>query len=55
MKYIQRRGDGWFETVDEFETKAEANEMLVEYIMSDPTAEYWISSRCCNSWKDEED
>ena len=38
MKYIQRRGDGWFETVDEFETKAEANEMLIEYIMSDPTA-----------------
>ena len=53
MYYIQRRGDGYLETVDEFETLKEAKAMLAEYRMSDPTAEYYISRRACKDWKDE--
>lgn len=36
MRYIQRRGDGYLETVDEFTTYREAREMLKEYRLSDP-------------------
>jgi len=48
--YIQRRGDGQLETVDEFETRKEAREMLPEYQMSDPTAFHYISTRACKGW-----
>ena len=51
MKYIQRRGNSYLETVDEFETMKEAQAMLKEYQMCDPTAEYYISSRPCKDWK----
>lgn len=51
MKYIQRRGDGYLETVDEFETMKEARAMLKEYQMCDPTARHYISSRSCKDWK----
>lgn len=50
MKYIQRRGNGYLETVDQFETRKEARLMLIEYRMSDPTAYYYISSRPCKGW-----
>ncbi len=50
MFYIQRRGDGYLETVDEFTTHKEARAMLVEYRMSDPTAQFYISSRACRAW-----
>jgi hypothetical protein len=53
MKYIQRRGDGYLETVDQFETYKEARAMLVEYCMSDPTAYFYISSRACKGWTNE--
>ncbi len=51
MKYIQRKDQYRLETVDEFETYKEAREMLREYRMSDPYAEYYISQRCCRDWK----
>lgn len=53
MKYIQRKGQGYLETVDEFETFKEARAMLKEYRMSDPSAEFYISSRACKEWRDE--
>lgn len=52
MKYIQRRGNGYLETVDEFTTRKEARAMLVEYRISDPTAHFYISSRACKAWRD---
>ena len=52
MYYIQRRGDGYLETVDEFETLKEAKFMLAEYRMSDPTAEFYISRRPCKAWRE---
>jgi hypothetical protein len=54
MKYIQRRGEGYLETVDEFETMKEAREMLKEYRLAEPSASYYISSRCCKSWREAE-
>ena len=50
MYYIQRKGD-YLETVDEFETRKEAREMLREYQLSDPTARHYISTRACKVWK----
>lgn len=51
MVYIQRKGDGYLETVDEFETRKEAKAMLVEYRMIGD-ANYYLSSRCCKDWRD---
>jgi hypothetical protein len=51
MKYIQRNGQGYLETVDEFTTYREARDMLKEYRMSDPSAHYYISQRCCANWR----
>lgn len=53
MRYIQRRGDGYLETVDEFTTYREAREMLKEYRLSDPSAYFYISQRCCAAWRQE--
>jgi hypothetical protein len=50
--YIQRRDGRNLETVDEFATWKEARAMLTEYRMSDPSAEFYISSRPCKGWKD---
>ena len=52
MLYIQRKGDGYLETVDEFETRKEARTMLSEYRMADPYAYYYMSSRCCRAWRE---
>lgn len=52
MIYIQRKGDGYLETVDEFETRKEASDMLKEYRMSDSSAHYYTSSRPCKAWRD---
>ena len=52
MIYIQRRGDGYLETVDEFDTRKEAKAMLAEYRMSDPSADYYLSSRACKAWRE---
>lgn len=51
MFYIQRKGNGYLETVDEFDSKKEAEKNLAEYQMSDPQASYYISKRCCKEWK----
>ena len=48
--YIQRKGQGHLETVDQFDTRKEAREMLKEYRMSDPSADYYLSSRPCKAW-----
>ena len=51
MSYIQRKGDGCLETVDEFTTYKEARAMIVEYRVSDNSAHYYISSRPCKGWR----
>ena len=50
--YIQRKGQGHLETVDEFETRKEARAMLAEYRLADPSAHYYLSSRPCKGWND---
>lgn len=50
MHYIQRDGQQVRETVDEFETRREAIDMVKEYRLSDPSARYWISTRPCRDW-----
>lgn len=52
IKYINRYGNGYRETVDQFETFKEAREMVREYRMSDPSAYYYISQRPCKGWND---
>ena len=52
MVYIQRKGDGYLETVDEFETRKEARAMLREYTFGDPAGYYYLSSRACKAWRD---
>ena len=52
MVYIQRRGNGYLETVDEFTTRKEARAMLAEYRMSDPSAHFYISTRACKAWRE---
>jgi putative IMPACT (imprinted ancient) family translation regulator len=52
MYYIQRKDSRELETVDEFETRKEARAMLAEYRMSDPSANYYTSTRACKDWKD---
>ena len=51
MFYIQRKDTYGLETVDEFTTRKEARAMLDEYRLSDWSAIYYISSRCCKAWK----
>lgn len=50
MTYIQRRGDGYLETVDQFETRKEARAMLREYQLADLAGHYYLSSRACRAW-----
>lgn len=50
MVYIQRKDKNNLETVDEFETRKEAAEMLAEYRLSDRTAEYYLSQKPCTDW-----
>jgi hypothetical protein len=52
MIYIQRRGDGHRETVDEFATRREARAMIAEYRLSDRSAEYYLSTRPCHAWRE---
>ena len=51
MKYIQRKGDyGYLETVDEFESRKEAINMLKEYRLSDKSGYFYISQKPCRDW-----
>jgi hypothetical protein len=52
MYYIQRKDGKDLETVDQFDTRKEAREMLKEYRLSDPSAHYYLSTRACKTWKD---
>lgn len=52
MTYIQRKGNGYLETVDEFSTMKDAKAMLAEYRLADPSAYYYTSSRACKEWKE---
>lgn len=47
MIYINYKFNGENETIEECESKDEANFLLREYEISDPFGEYWISSRKC--------
>lgn len=51
--YIQRRGNGYLETVDECDTRREARQLLAEYQLSDPYATYYLSSRPCRNWSEQ--
>lgn len=51
MVYIQRKEGMTLETVDQFETRKEAREMLKEYQQSDRGALYYISQRPCKHWR----
>ena len=51
MRYIQRKDIHGPETVDEFTTYREAFAMLREYRLADPSARYYVSSRCCKAWQ----
>lgn len=53
MYYIQRRDSTFktLETVDEFDTKKEALEMLKEYQLYSNSVRYYISTRACKDWK----
>ena len=48
--YIQRKGGGYLETVDEFETRKEALAMLQEYRMADIAGVHYLSTRPCKAW-----
>lgn len=50
--YINRRGNDYGETVDEFETQEEAERMLSEYRMSDRAGSYRISRTPTPGWND---
>jgi len=50
MYYIQRKGQGQLETVDEFESRREALAMIAEYRLCDWSAVYYISTRACKAW-----
>jgi len=52
MRYIQRKDQYGLETVDQFTTFKEAREMVAEYRISDPYAEYYISQRPCKEWSE---
>lgn len=53
MYYVQRmvgRNKATLETVDEFETRKEAQDARYEYCMADRSAVYYISGRPCKAW-----
>ncbi len=52
MVYIQRKDANGVETVDQFETRKEARAMVIEYRISDYSAEYYLSQRACKDWND---
>jgi hypothetical protein len=50
MIYIQRKSEGYLETIDAFSTIKEARAMLNEYRISDKSAVYYLSRRACKAW-----
>ncbi len=56
MIYINRKDSyGNFETVGEFNQERKyAKEMLKEHRLSDASAYYYMSQRCCQDWRENE-
>ena len=54
MIYIQRKGNGYLETIDEYTSLVDAEAMLDEYRLSDSTAHYYLSTRACKAWKEKD-
>ena len=52
MLYINIKANGHVETVDEFSTKKEADEMVKEYNISDKANSYYISKRATKEWRE---
>lgn len=56
--YIQRKGNGYLETVDEvtrerrMKARQEARKLLAEYQLADPSGDYYLSSRPCKAWNE---
>lgn len=50
MTYIQRKDNFGLETVDQFDTRKEAKQMIIEYRLSDNSAHYYLSQRACQDW-----
>jgi len=50
--FITRKGGGYRETVDEFDTHEAAYNALREYRMADPSAHHYLSPRACRGWDD---
>jgi hypothetical protein len=55
--YINRKGQGYLETVDEFpynnkDERKEAARCLREYRFGDPSAYFYFSKRCTKEWRD---
>jgi len=48
--YINRYGQGIDETVDEFDNREDAEQALIEYTLSDPSATYTISRHAREGW-----
>jgi hypothetical protein len=50
MVYIQMESSYGIETVDEFDTREEAREMIVSYRISDRTSKFYLSRRSTRDW-----
>ncbi len=50
--YINQKENGEVETIDEFDTRKEAREMLGEYQMAFHGGDIYLSNRCTNDWRD---
>lgn len=52
MVYINGEHNKEKETIDEFTTRKEAKQALIEYKLSYPTDfKLWLSQRPCKGWK----
>lgn len=51
VTYINLKSNWGLETIDEFDTRKEAFKILKEYRLSDNLGDYYLSSRCCNNWR----
>lgn len=50
MTYINYNHNGNRETIDEFDNRQDAQKMLDEYRMSDPSGKYYTSRTPCKNW-----
>lgn len=53
MTYINSKQGGTVETIDEFQTRKEAREMIAEYRMAFGAGyDLYLSSRCAKDWNE---